>query len=448
MKRLLQILFILFSYNSLFAQQSQNDLLQNYSDEAYTVYQVNDKAKLEPIAKTWPIQFIKASSNIAKIIVKRSGILDEPFTPDVAAYPAYFFYKNYRLTFLPGYAVYYKWNAKQEVKTKYVFVKANNKLHDDIETINTNVQKYVLATFKNQSSAKANQKTQKAIQDEAERKANSLEGKEVVKIEIQFLDLPTQISHYDHAINYGIIATLKDGSQLKTPNLGGKLPWDDFILEHKGCTNLPEIVHVETDATKIPNDEIVFNITPKQNKQLNISKHISTTNDVEVQVNRNGFRGIDRGGNQVVFQGVDGQHGGDAEKLIIKVASYKHKQTGALLNKIEVYSQSKKEIVAQYKLAPTTALTIYANGGNGMDGRKGYKNSHVGGNGGNGGDGGNITIIKDPSVKDVNINIHNQGGKGGKGGPPANKNDNRGADGNAGNDGTTSRQTQKLTLNF
>jgi hypothetical protein len=126
----------------------------------------------------------------------------------------------------------------------------------------------------------------------------------------------------------------------------------------------------------------------------------------------------------------------------------KHKKTGMPLNKIEVYSESQKQIVGRYKLTPSTALIVNSRGGQGMDGRKGYESSKMGGKGGNGGDGGDVTIIKDPSVQEFNITVNNQGANGGNGGPPAHKYDTKGPDGNRGSNGSVNNQTQKVVLNF
>jgi hypothetical protein len=318
----------------------------------------------------------------------------------------------------------------------------------DLDAVNLSVQKYVVATFKNQHTAKAEQKEELAKIKETERKANSLEGKEVLSIELQIVEQPSQIAHFGKAIHYGVVATLKNGEKLKTSNIGGKLPWEDFILSHEGCSNIAEIVNVENDAAKIPNDEVIFNITSLYHKELKASKSINTTNDVGVQVSRNGFRGIDRSEHQTVFQGVDGQHAGNGEMLTIKVVAAKHKKTGMPLNKIEVYSESQKQIVGRYKLTPSTALIVNSRGGQGMDGRKGYESSKMGGKGGNGGDGGDVTIIKDPSVQEFNITVNNQGANGGNGGPPAHKYDTKGPDGNRGSNGSVNNQTQKVVLNF
>lgn len=448
MKYCILIFVLLLSFLKGFSQESQNDIIANYSSGLYTVYKSDDKNKFEKVSKNWPIEISSNGGLVNKILVKRSGILDEIFIPDVIGYPSYFLFKNFRLTFLKEYIVYYEWNAKQEATAKFIFVKEGHKFNEEYGTVNLTVQKYVAATFKNQSTAKSTQKEELARLTEQDRKINSLEGKEVKTIALKIIQQPDQVGHFGKAIHYGIIATLKDGTELKTTNLGGKLPWDDFELNHEGCSNIAEITNVENDASKIPNDEVVLNITSIHHKQLKASHSIVTTNDIPIQVYRNGYRGLDRGKTEVTFQGVDGQHAGNGETLTIKVVAAKHKKTGGAINKIEVYSESQKQIVGKYKLTPGTALIVNVKGGQGMDGRKGWENSKMGGKGGNGGNGGTVTVIKDPSVQEFNITINNEGGNAGRGGPPAQSYNSKGPDGHQGSQGSLHNQTQKVSLNF
>ena len=303
--------------------------------------------------------------------------------------------------------------------------------------------------LKTQTGARANVKEQKAELAEAERKINSLEEKAVSKIEIQLVTNPSKVAHFSDAIQYGIIATLKDGSILKTPNLGGKIPWEDFTLSHEGSSNTIDEVRMEEDASKVPNDQIVLNVTVKYQTSIKASKSINTTNDVSIRVSQNGFYGADRAKatNRATFGA--SQRGGDGDQILIKVKTVKHKQTGISINKIEIYNETDRKLIAQYKLTPSTELTINSNGGKGQWGSKGSSSSFPNGdNGGNGGNGGNVTIIKDPSVTTLNITVNNNGGKGGNGGKRYNLNGTTGSVGSTGNNGTTNNQTKNVSLKF
>ena len=444
------LLLIAFFFLALFsnAQESQNEILKNFESGSYTVYKVVDNKKFEKVNKKWPIEINKSVDKVSSVLVKRSGILDELFEADVPGYPAYFSFSASRLTFMNGYAVYYEWNGKQEATTKYVFVKDGGSFNSDLKETNLAVAKYASATFKNQTAARANVKEAQAEEAEADRLANSLQNKQVSKIEIKLVKQPSKVAHFSEAIQYGIVATLKDGSTLKTPNLGGKLPWSDFELSHKGASNTIDEVRVDENAASLTEDAVLLNVTSIYHPTLKASEKINTTNDVSIQINYNGFSGRDRGSHMTVFQGVDGQNAGNGDWLTIKVKTVSHKQTGAKINKIEIYNETLKKTVARYKLTPNTELTINVKGGNGMNGLKGRKSETVGGKGGNGGNGGNVTIIKDPSVSSVKITVNNEGGKGGSGGAPFHNTGSKGGDGRSGGNGATTNNTQSININF
>ncbi|MGV6827871.1 MAG: hypothetical protein ACWA45_00580 [Flavobacteriales bacterium] len=435
------------------AQESQNDLLVSYETGKYSVYKLANKKsyqkqEFEKVNKQWPIEISKERNQVSQVLVKRAGIIDEVFKPDVPGYPAYFAYKTYRLTFLKDYAVYYEWNGKQEAKAKYIFVKPGKSFNKKPEEVNLNVKKYAVATFKNQTNARATVKQEKQVLAESERLKNSLQNKEVSKIEIKLLKTPSHVAHFSDAIPYGIIATLKDGSQLKTPNLGGQIPWDDFILKNEGCTNTIDEVRVEEDASKIPNDKIEIHATSKFHPSLKASKSINCTYDISIQSSASGFWGWERQKYMTILQGVDGQHAGRGDNVTIKIVATKHKQTGKSINKIEIYNETKQKIIARYKLTPETELIVNVTGGTGEDGRKGREGESVGGNGGDGGAGGNVSIIKSSSVQKYTITIKNKGGKGGNGGPPYYSTGIKGNNGQNGEDGTTTTQTKNVNLNF
>lgn len=442
---LIELLFVmLLSYGSVYGQESQIEILKSFESGSYSIYKAADK-KLQSLSKPWPVQI---EADASQITVKRAGIIDEVFKPDVPGYPAYFAYKTFRLSFIDDYAVYYEWNGKQQATTKYVLIKPGGKLDAKLDDVNRNVEAYAIATFKNQTSARADVKEQKAELAEAERRVNSLQDKQVSKIEIQLVSKPEKVAHFSEAIRYGVVATLANGNKLSTPNLGGKIPWSDFELSNIGCTNTEGEARVDEDASKLSNDEIVLQVGSVYHSNLKAKKAIPTTNDVSIKVNQNGFWGNERHKYMAVLQGVDGQHAGPADNLIIKVKTVKHTKTGAAINKIEIYNETKSKTVARYKLTPNTNLTINAIGGQGMNGWKGRQSETAGGNGGNGARGGNVTLIKDPSVKQLNITINNQGGRGGKGGQPYYSTGHKGNDGNNGNDGMLTTRVASVNLNF
>lgn len=442
------ILFLAFTVQS---QKNQNEILTDFQSGKYSVYKVEKvsykKYKMVKVKKQWPIEISKSGNNVTNVLVKRAGILDENFKPDVPGHPAYFNFKAYRLTFINDLGIYYTWNGKEEATTKYVFSKSGG-LSKSYNDLNKEVATYAKAVFKNQTNARANVKEQKAAVAEAERKQNSLQNKQVSKIEIKLVNKPQKVAHFSEAIKYGVVATLKDGSKLSTKNLGGKLPWSDFTLKNKGCSNTIDEVRVDEDAKSLKDDRITILAISKYHPTLKATKHINTTNNVSIQVNQSGFWGYERHKYVTVFQGKNGQHAGRGDNLTIKVKTVTHKQTGVKLNKIDIYNTTKKKHVARYKLSTDTKLIINNQGGGGMNGNDGRDNSPNGGNGGAGGAGGNILLIKDPSVTKLNIELNNKGGKGGRGGAPKYTSASRGRSGVRGDDGNITKQVKAVSLNF
>ena len=75
-------------------------------------------------------------------------------------------------------------------------MKSGKGFSKDLPTTNREIEQYATATFTNQSGARADQKALKAELAEAERKANSLEGKPVQKIDIQLVNQPSKVGPF------------------------------------------------------------------------------------------------------------------------------------------------------------------------------------------------------------------------------------------------------------
>lgn len=433
------------------AQKNQNEILSGFESGKYTVFKVEKISygnyKMVKVKKQWPLQINKSGNTTSSVLVKRAGILDELFKPDVPGHPAYFNFKEYRLTFTDDIAIYYTWSGKEKATTKYVFSKGSS-LSKNFEELNKSVEKYARAVFKNQTGARAEVKKQKAAIAEAERRENSLQDRQVRKIEVKLINRPSKVAHFSEAIKYGIVATLKDGSILKTKNLGGKIPWSDFVFKNKGCSKTKEVTMVDEDATSFTEDRIEIIVVSKYHPTLKAVKYLNTTNDIPVIVNQGGFWGHERHNYVAVIQGRDGQHGGRGDNLTIRVKTVKHKQTGERINKIDIYNTTKKSQVARFKLKPNVAITINNPGGGGMKGYDGNKSYPNGGNGGSGGNGGNILLIKDPSVTQLNITLNNAGGQAGQGGSPKYSYSRRGNNGRRGARGNTTKRVSPVKLKF
>jgi hypothetical protein len=426
------------------AQQSQHEILKDYESGSFSVFKINEKGKFEEIKKKWPIQLSKSDENTTGVLVKRAGILDENFKPDVPGYPAYYLFQTFRLTFQPNYVAYYTWDARRfQAKAKYVFVKVGSSLNLKPEELNAKVSAYCKATFTQQTSARADVKDAKLT----ELAKYSIKGKEVAKIEVKLLNKPSSVAHFSPAIEYGVIATLKDGQVFKTKNLGGKMPWDDFSFKHTGASDTPSPARVDEDANDLMQDKIVLNVASKYNANIKASASLNATYDMSVQVNHNGYWGGEAHKHRTVFQGIDGQNADHAKHLTIKVVTITHKQTGERVNKIEIINTFSGDVLARFKLTPNTNLIVNAKGGNGMNGNNGRESRPEGGNGGRGGNGGNVTVLKDASVGAFSITINNQGGKGGSAGKGHYIGRN-GNSGSGGSNGTTTTKGASVNLAF
>ena len=77
--------------------KNQTEILSKYSNGNYTVYR-NDQGKLDKVNKQWPITINRSSDNlIESIVVKRAGVVDETFVPDLKEQPGYFAYEANKL---------------------------------------------------------------------------------------------------------------------------------------------------------------------------------------------------------------------------------------------------------------------------------------------------------------------------------------------------------------
>lgn len=245
LKSILCILIALLSATA-FGQKNQNQLLKQVESGSFSVYKSigpTYKKKWEAVKKPWPIIIEKSNGLVSSVTVKRAGILDEKFSPDISAMPAYFKMNTLRLSYVEGRFYYYRWDAKRaNADIVYVLVKKGQSYRAKWDEENLKVAKYIKSVIALQGGARANIATEKKAQAEAERRANSLQDKIPVKLEVKVIQKPEIVSHFGSPIKYGVIATLKNGQVLKTKNLGGKLPWSDFIIQCEGGTPTAEEV--------------------------------------------------------------------------------------------------------------------------------------------------------------------------------------------------------------
>lgn len=437
------LLLLAFPFAMQAQFKNQNEILTKYTSGNYTVYR-NDQGKLDKVNKVWPISINKATGKdaagndlIESILVKRAGVVDELFIPDLKEQPGYFSYDANKLIFFSDYAVYYKQrtgDAGYLYDVLYEFIPEGGS-SKSLKSAEDDITAYRNATLNNQTATRAIIAQNQEANEAKEREENSTKGKTVKSITYQPVDIPAQLGLMSK-LKFGVIATLADGRQLKTKNLGGKSEFEDcYIIDAPGCTFSDGVLEVGVNADAFPNDEIVLTIKNKNNPSQSITQKIilnyespffTYSSGANGNYGSSGFSGsgfCPVGNGKPGDNGKNGQDGGN---ISIKIKETKHKKTGATLYQYEIF-KSRENITIKFKSTATADINIICSGGNGGDGGDGGNGGYSsscgrgtganGGSGGNGGRGGNVTITKASTGIDISfLKINNRGGSGGKAG--------------------------------
>lgn len=297
-----------------------------------------------------------------------------------------------------------------------------------------------------------NSQKDKIIADAIEkmRRENSLEGRDVTSIE--FTSSAESITPGEKTF-IGVVANLKDGSQLKTKGFSkGGTFWSDYKITVTGGTFENGYITTSTQFSGAYKDQVVLTIESVYHPNLKISKtfNINYHRNYYFSYAQDGMYGhfgnSGKDGNCVrgtsAGAGSDGSNGYDgtnAGEISVQIAPYKHAQTGEALLKYEISSQNGTEY---FVVSPTSEVKINGRGGNGGSGGSGGQSGDLekthsagesgdcdcagttmlmgqggnGGNGGNGGDGATITVEVDPAVTEYNLVTIVDPGYGGQGG--------------------------------
>lgn len=285
---------------------------------------------------------------------------------------------------------------------------------------------------------------------EKQRKENSLEGRNVTGIELQLSQedvVPGKVT------KIGVIANLKDKSQLKTKGIArGKTHWSDYnVTVAGGSFDGKGNITVSEEFSGNSKDQVTITITSVYIPSLKITKTIN------INYKRDYFFALAMSGNGGQFgmsgtkgnchngkasgdgkNGGDGMAGGNAGTVTVKIAPYTHAQTKEALLKYEVTT---KEGTSHFVVTPSSTVRINANGGNGGNGGPGGRSGELssansqnlgfcdcsssavymgrggnGGNGGKGGNGGTVSVTVDPAVTTYTLDVSAEAGFGGGGG--------------------------------
>jgi hypothetical protein len=476
MQKLVSLLLLFLSFSASAQFKSQLELIKKFPSGNYTVYRF-DNRKLDKLGKLWPITINMGSNGLVEtVLVKRSGVIDEEFKPDLKEQPGYFAYDNTKLMFLENYAVYYKQSTDYSGNTVYdilyEFIPEGGG-PQDMKDASADIAAYRKATLNSQSGTRADIAKNQAETEAKERAENSTKGKTVKSLKYQAADVPQQLGLYSK-IKFGVIATLADGKELKTKSIGGKSDFDDsYIVDAPGCTFADGVLEVGADATAFPNDEIVLTIKNLNNPSQSITEKITLNYNNAITIKGGGESGSNAysgsSGNsgcppQSGKSGSAGQAGQSGCDFNIKIKETKHKITGTTLYLVEI-NQSRVNKTMRFKCTPEAKLSLIAFGGSGGDGGGGGTGGNSlsscpgsgragGGNGGSGatgGNGGNLNITKASSnISTSFITITNNGGLGGRAGKGGNGgiSGSNGSQGSAGRDGTTTTNTGAVSINW
>ncbi len=391
------IAFVFFSTTQhTKAQESQTELLKDFTATSLNIFKVKGE-KFEKVSKPWPITLEKKGENISKLVINRAGIIEEAYEPDLLTYPAYFKDLKHRVVFVDDNFYYIKWSGGKAT-IKYILTE-NESVDKDYDKHTEKIEYYVRKTVAAQTEGRAELAIIKEKQAAADKIANSLKGKKVKSIAVEWLDKTQETGHLVK-VPYGIVATLADGRLLKTSNLDGKMPWDDFKITVKGGDYGQELITIAENADVIPNDNLVVTV---QSKFLS---HIKTTAKLPVHYSNSlhvNFIGGNGGINKLNVS--PGYKGHDGKSLEVYVSQVKT-GNGETVNQIEIKDAITGKTLRRLKMKSNATLIINNWGGNGSYGTGGTQ-------GGNGGNGGSVTIIKSSMVQKFTYIVNNKGGSGG-----------------------------------
>lgn len=410
--------------------QSQSELLKAFTADKL-IPASNNAGKLEVKTKEWPIRIERNGNNISKIILMRAGILEEVYEPDVPGYSSYFYSATTRICYLNGVFIYYKMSANR-VEISYVLGTSANELQNQkLDKLSVAATDYWAAVRNQQADAKNNLKEDLAAQKEKEKLANSIKGKNIQKLEIVWLSNASETG-MQSKIRFGVKATDNTRNVFSTDNLGGKTAWEDFEITCKGAVPGDEYLTVDTDGSKIPNDQVELSVKSRHHPNLIAKSSIRLAYKTPVRLSYPGANGC-----PPLVAGT-GTSGGAAPSATLNVCN--SPDGNYVLIEVKINGQTLHRV----KLAPGVPFYLDITGGPGCSGRS-TSNDYQGGKGGNGGNGGSVTINKSGSLRGDNITVYTEGGRGGNGGKGSGIS---GPAGSNGRSGTKSVSTSSINLNF
>ncbi|MCX7743525.1 MAG: hypothetical protein N2167_03070 [Flavobacteriales bacterium] len=373
------------------------------------------------LEKKWPFSIQRDEKGwIEKIILVRSGVLEEVFLPDIKAHPIYFTDNKNRLGYIQGIFIYYT-SSDDVSNIKYFFSTDKDKLtkltDDGITKLKEDFIYYLLKEREVQANAKTELIANKEKELEAEKAKNSIKGKNITKLEVVWETKESETG-LDSKIFYGIKAYDANGSVYSTSNLGGKLPWDDFEITCKGAGPGHEFLMVPANCENLSNDYVTLTVKSKHHTNLITSSKIKLSYVTPVNIVYSGNGSIPGNSDRAC----SGKSGMDLFLWTTVSAD-------GSLNLVQV-KDAAGNVLHKIKVKPGVPVNVFTRGAGGCSGANKVP--------GHGGDGGDVTIYKSPGMDISFIQIFNNGGKAGKGSGYAKD----------GEDGNIIEKVQQVSLNF
>lgn len=396
----------------VYGQTSMDEVAAKWSDGSYASRN-NNSGMWEPMASgKSDIKFEKgANGKVASIIIG-----SDTYPADVttgSSFVVYFRKGSERLYLTETSIIFYEQFSGDPNPKKFWGKKPGG-----IGSVAKEIKEYgeksqvIIKTQLEESSKLAAEKAEK---ERVERlKKYSLEGKDVVKIEVINIKVPEKFGHF-RGFTFDVMATLKDGSKISTEGFS-----QGYISDYTITYSAANYSAGSINSGFVLGDKIKVTATSKFNPKNTDSKDVTLLYNEDISFNYNGTTWSRSAGI-------------GANSYRIEVKQVKHAVNATAVLMIRIFDTNSSTMISEFKMASTQTLKFYAKGGNGgTDDGKGF----------NGGNGGNITVIKDPSVKEFNISYEIFGGRGGAG----HNSSLSGRDGRDGRDGAYKEEVRAVKM--
>jgi hypothetical protein len=422
----LSLLILLFSFAIGWSQKNQNEEIAGMKDGSYQVYKPIAKGRdgyvMQLAKKPWPVSFYREGEIVNKILIKRVGLIDEFYTVDLPNYPAYYNGGNgdVDITVIDGKIYYYHYSVKTGATIDYVLSMSKVISYDHEKGL---LDEYRKKMKIEQGSARTERKEENAELARIEAEENTLKGKSIQSIEIK-LAKEDQEAGLISMVEIGMVVTLKNGKVLKTKNLGGKTPYEDFGTKSVSGEYAGGYFKIAADINDIVDHKLKLTVWSKYDE--------SKKDDFIMPLNYKStiaywFLGAAGG-----YNGANGSNGRDGHDIGMTV--YGDVINGFDVYRINMMDYSNGRSVSSI-INKESTITINTSGGKGGAGSN-HSNGN-GGDGGDGGNGGNITV-SGSGAQTIKIDALKSGGEGGRAGS-GESGGSRGYSGRSGSSGNLTR---------